>query len=79
MHISICATHKDEQDRKACHIFMILNLYSRGRVLKMASFEGSGYLGYILYTVYIFIYQCKRIADSPILRFGEPEILTPGK
>ena len=66
MHISICATHKDEQDRKACHIFMIfiypkdhwtlkwkgLNLYSRGRVLKMASLEGSGYLGYILYTVY---------------------------
>ena len=24
-----------------------LNLYSRGRVLKIASFEGSGYLGYI--------------------------------
>ena len=68
MHISICATHKDEQDRKACHIFMILNLYSRGRVLKMASFEGSGYLGYIfIYCIYIYIPMQK---DSGLTNFA---------
>ncbi len=27
-----------------------LNLYSRGRALKIAAFEGSGYLGYIKFT-----------------------------